>query len=387
MTKKGKATQAIHGRRDPAYLGGVYPIFQSTTFAVRESDDYYKQAADDEEFYLYTRIGNPTIRNVEEKLARLENAEDGILFSSGMAAITSSILAFVRAGDTVVASPRLYGMAYRFLRNIATRLGIHVRFLDDDDLYRLDETAPEAKLIYFETPNNPIVECIDIARAVEAARRTSALVMVDNTFASPINQNPLDLGADIVVQSATKYIGGHSDVTAGAVTASKALVAPIRENRKAFGGCSNPLDAFLLDRSLKTIRVRVEGQNANAQKLAEFFADAPKVKQVFYPGLPGTPAHEIARKQMRGYGGMLCIELADLDAAKTFCDTLEVGLNATSLGSVETLVSIPVLTSHINISDDDLRLARVTPGMVRVSVGLEDVDDLLNDFQQALARI
>lgn len=385
--KKGKSTQAIHGRRDPAYLGGVYPIFQSTTFAVHESDDYYKQAADDEEFYLYTRISNPTIRNVEEKLARLENAEDGILFSSGMAAITSSILAFVRAGDTVVASPRLYGMAYRFLLNIATTLGICVKFLDDDDLYRLDEIAPEAKLVYFETPNNPIVECIDIARAVAAARKTQALVMVDNTFASPINQNPLDLGADIVVQSATKYIGGHSDVTAGAVTASKALIAPIRENRKAFGGCSNPLDAFLLDRSLKTLKVRVEAQNANTQKLAEFFADAPKVKQVFYPGLPSTAAYEIAQKQMRGYGGMLCIELADLDAAKTFCDSLEVGLNATSLGSVETLVSIPVLTSHINISDDDLRAARVTRGMVRISIGLEDVDDLLADFQQALARI
>lgn len=387
MKKAGKSTRAIHGRRDKSFRGGVYPIYQTTTFAVERSQDYDRYIAGEEEFYIYSRYHNPTVRNVEERLARLENAEDAMLFSSGMAAITSAILAFVKAGDTIAASQRLYGVTYRFMRDVLPKYGVCTVFLPDEDLYSVDQKVPNAKLVYFETPINPTSDCVSIEQVVGAARKLGAVTMMDNTFASPINQNPLDFGVDVVAHSATKYIGGHSDVMAGAVMTSKAFIKGIRDNLKFFGGCVNPLDAYLLDRSVKTLKVRVEAHNANAQKLAEFFCTQPTVRRVFYPGLPSSPAYAIAKEQMHGFGGMLCIELASLDDAKTFCDTLQLALNATSLGSVETLVSIPVLSSHINMSDDELSAAGVTPGMVRISVGLEDADDLMADFAAALNGI
>jgi cystathionine beta-lyase/cystathionine gamma-synthase len=380
------ATQAIHGRRDSSFRSANYPIYNSTTFAVERSADY-AGFGHDRDLAVYTRHGNPTIRNVEEKLARLEQAEDGVLFASGMAAITTTLLVLLRAGDAVAAASRLYGATYRFLRDIAPGLGIDVHFLDVDELYDLEQYAPTVKVVYFETPVNPTSDCLDIRAVVAAARRVGALTVMDNTFASPINQNPLPLGVDLVVHSVTKYLAGHSDLMAGAVLGPAALIEPVYKAMTIFGGCSNPHEAALLDRSLKTLAVRVAAHNQTAQALAEFFAAQPQVRRVHYPGLPSSPVHEIARQQMRGFGGMLAIELADLDAASRFCDALEVALNATSLGSVETLVSIPVLTSHTNISDEELRRAGVTPGTIRISAGLEDVDDLLADFQQALGKL
>lgn len=384
---KNKSTRAIHGTKDGLYRGANYPVFTSTTFAVEKSDDYDKFIGDAEEFYIYTRYSNPTVRNVEKKIASLENAEDAILFSSGMAAITSSILAFTKKGDTIVALRRLYGMAYRFLRDVVPNFGIDVHFVDEPDLYKAHTLYRGARLYYFETPINPTTDCISIERTVRSAREAGAITVMDNTFASPVNQNPIDLGVDIVVHSATKYIGGHSDVMAGAAASSKERIANIREMLKAFGGCINPLDAYMLDRSLKTLKVRVEQQNRSAQRIAEFFFRQKKVLNVYYPGLPSVKSYKVARKQMAGFGGMLCIELADLPAAKKFCDSLELGLNATSLGGVETLVSIPVLTSHIRMSQEELKSAQVTEGMVRISVGLEDVEDLLLDFKHALGKV
>jgi cystathionine beta-lyase/cystathionine gamma-synthase len=383
-----KSTKAIHGRKDKTYLGANYPIYQSTTFAVAKSDDYDKFiSGNDEEFYMYSRYSNPTVRNVEEKLASLENAEDAILFSSGMAAVTTSILSFVSKGDMIVAQRRLYGMAYRLLRDIAPRFGIDVKFLDENQLYTFNDDFPGAKLVYFETPINPTTDCISISKVVNAAKKAGALTIMDNTFASPINQTPIDFGVDIVVHSATKYIGGHSDIMAGAAVSTKSLIRTIRETMKAFGGCINPIDAYMLDRSLKTLKVRVEQQNRSAQRLAEFFMRQSKVKSVFYPGIPSLKNYKIAKRQMTGFGGMLCIELANLESAKRFCDSLEIGLNATSLGGVETLVSIPVLTSHIKMTPEELNAARVAEGMVRISVGIEDAEDLMQDFKNALAKI
>ncbi|MCL5267172.1 MAG: aminotransferase class I/II-fold pyridoxal phosphate-dependent enzyme [Bacteroidetes bacterium] len=382
-----KSTQAIHGRKDKLYRGANFPVYPSTTFAVEKSDDYDKFIGDEEEFYIYSRYSNPTVRNVEEKLASLENSEDAILFSSGMAAITTSILSFARSGDHIVALRRLYGMTYRFLRDIAPKFGIETHFVDESELYAMDQKYPGARIVYFETPINPTTDCISIRKVVKAARKAGALTIVDNTFASPINQNPINLGVDVVIHSVTKYIGGHSDIMAGAAVASKKLIKDIREAMKAFGGCINPLDAYMLDRSVKTLKVRVEQQNRSAQRLAEFFVRQRKVNRVLYPGLPSSRSYKTARRQMTGFGGMLCIELGDLDAAKKFCDSLEVALNATSLGGVETLVSIPVLTSHIKMSPEELKAARVTEGMVRISVGIEDTDDLLLDFKRALAKI
>jgi cystathionine beta-lyase/cystathionine gamma-synthase len=383
-----KSTRAIHGRKDKTYRSANFPIYQSTTFAVSNSDEYDKFiSGNDEEFYMYTRYSNPTIRNVEEKIAALENAEEAILFSSGMAAITTAIFSFVQKGDLIVAQRRLYGMAYRFLRDIVTKFGIDVEFVEDNELYALDDKFSNARIVYFETPINPTTDCVSIPRTVKAAKKAGALIIMDNTFASPINQNPLKFGVDIVVHSATKYISGHSDVMAGAVASRKALVKSIRETMKAFGGCINPIDAYLLDRSLKTLKTRVEHQNRIAQRLAEFFMRQSKVKTVYYPGIPTSKNYKIAKRQMSGFGGMLCIELENLEAAKRFCDNLELALNATSLGGVETLVSIPVLTSHIKMSEDELRAAKVTEGMVRISVGLEDLNDLIADFKNALATV
>ncbi|MCL4539751.1 MAG: aminotransferase class I/II-fold pyridoxal phosphate-dependent enzyme [Bacteroidetes bacterium] len=385
--QNNKSTLSIHGRKDKLYRGANFPIYPSTTFAVEKSDDYDKFIGDEEEFYIYSRYSNPTVRNVEEKLAALENSEAATLFSSGMAAITTSILAFTKSGDHIVALRRLYGMTYRFLRDIAPRFGIETHFVEESELYAVDTKYPDAKIVYFETPINPTTECVSIRKVVKAARKTGALTFVDNTFASPINQNPLDLGVDVVLHSATKYIGGHSDIMAGAAVASKKLTREIREGLKAFGGCINPIDAYMLDRSLKTLKVRIEQQNRSAQRLAEFFMRQRKVKRVLYPGLPSSKCYNTAKRQMTGFGGMLCIELGNLDEGKRFCDSLEVALNATSLGGVETLVSIPVLTSHIKMSPEELKAARVTEGMVRISVGIEDTDDLMLDFKKALEKI
>jgi len=267
------------------------------------------------------------------------------------------------------------------------RLGIEVRFLEEEALYDLPRTCPDAKIVYFETPINPTTDCVDIRRVVESARSIGAAVFMDNTFASPINQNPAELGVDVVLHSATKYLGGHSDVVAGVAASTAERCKTIAEMRRFLGGSLNPVDAFLLDRSLKTLEVRVRQHNESAQKLAEFFAAEKKVKRVLYPGLPGSESHEIARRQMRGFGGMLCIELKDLDAAKRFCDSVTVALNATSLGGVETLVTIPVLTSHAGMTPEELQTARVTPGMVRISTGLENTDDLIRDFSAALQKV
>lgn len=386
QSKRGKSTQAIHGRKDPAFGSGVYPIFQTTTFSVEETREWQRYIDGDEEFFVYTRTSNPTIRNAEEKLAHLENMEDAVLFSSGMAAITAVLLTFLKGGDTVVASRRLYGTTYLFLRDFAADYGITAHFLDDDDLYQLDQLYPGAKLVYFETPANPTASCVSIANIVRAAQNIGALTAIDNTFASPINQNPADFGVDIVIHSATKYIGGHSDLMGGVAITSRENIKHIRHTMKLLGGNTNPNIAFLIDRSLKTLKPRVETHNRNAQALAEFFDAEPSVQRVHYPGLTTSPYHDIAKAQMCGFGGMLAIELPDLTAAEIFCDSLEVALNATSLGSVETLVSIPVWSSHINMSDEELAAAQVTRGMVRISAGLEDIDDLINDFKQALSK-
>jgi len=379
---RAQSTRAIHGRRDQQYHSSIYPVYQSASFAVENSDEYDRYLRGDDEFYIYSRIHNPTVRNVEEKLAALENAEDAALFGSGMAAITAAILSVVQAGDIVVAARQLFGTTFRFLDRVAPRFGIQTVFVDADDLYH----APDAKLVYFETPINPTCRCVSIERIVSAAREIGAATIMDNTFASPINQNPLDFGVDIAVHSATKYISGHGDIVAGAAMGSKAHIKAVRDHRTIFGGGVNAQDAYLIDRSLKTLQMRVERHNANALALAQFFAGERRVQRVYYPGLSDSPDYELAKAQMRGFGGMLCIEFESLETAKTFCDALEVGLNATSLGSAETLVSIPVLTSHAFMGDDELRAAGVTPGMVRISAGLEAVDDLTADFKQALTR-
>jgi len=383
----GRATDAIHGKKDPSARPVTYPIYQTTAFAVESSDDYAHVGDFRSEDYFYTRYDNPTLRNVSEKLAKLEHTEECLLFASGMTAITTVLMTFLKNGDTIAASNSLYGGTLHFLREYAPQYGINVMFLDDDELYEVDQYAPKAKVVYFETPVNPRTDCISIQRVVESAKKIGALVIKDNTFASPINQSPLDLGVDLSIHSATKYIGGHSDVTAGAVMGSRELMLPIFAARKVFGGIPSPHDAFLLDRSLKTLELRMAQHNANGLALAQFLADEPKVKEVLYPGLESSPSYEIAREQMRGFGGMVCIVLDSLKDAKALCDHLKIALNVAHLGTAETLVSIPVLTSHAMLDEVALQKAKLSPGMVRISVGLENIEDLIADFKAALMHV
>ncbi len=389
--KPGISTILIHGElKDKSYHSVVYPIYQTSTFAVEKSDDYQKFIDEVEDFYIYSRYGNPTVREVERKLALIENADDAILFSSGMSAITTTILSFIESGDELISLSSIYGVTYRFFRDQMPKFGVKVKFIDIEDVDNIKNLITDkTRLIYFETPVNPTTRIVEIEKIVNEARgKEWILTVIDNTFATPVNQNPIDLGVDIVLHSATKYLSGHSDLILGCVMSSKDKIERIRKLKNILGGNPDPHQAFLLGRSLKTLELRVKKQNENAFKLAQFLSEHKKVKRVLYPGLTSHPEHEIAKRQMRGFGGMLAFEIdGKLEHAKKFCDSLKIALNATSLGSVETLVSIPVLTSHVKINESELKRAGISESMVRVSVGIENIEDLLWDFEQALNSI
>ncbi|CUS76927.1 cystathionine gamma-lyase [Candidatus Kryptonium thompsonii] len=389
--KFGISTIAIHGEiKDKSFRSVVYPIYQSSTFAVEKSDDYQKFIDEVEDFYIYSRYGNPTIREVEKRLALIENCDDAILFSSGMSAITTTILSLVGPGDEIISLSSIYGVTYRFFRDYIPRFKINVKFIELNQIQELKNFITEkTKLIYFETPINPTTRVVDIKEIVTQAKKYDhILTVIDNTFATPVNQNPADFGVDIILHSATKYLSGHSDLILGCVISRKEIIDKIRKVKNTLGGVPDPHQAFLLGRSLKTLELRVKKQNENALKIAEFLSNHKAVRKVLYPGLPSHPDHDIAKRQMKGFGGMLSFEIdGNLEHAKKFCDSLKIALNATSLGSVETLVSIPVLTSHIKMDENELEKAGITSALVRISVGIENVEDLLWDFDQALNSI
>jgi cystathionine beta-lyase/cystathionine gamma-synthase len=327
------------------------------------------------------------------------NAERTLLFSSGMAAITSAVLSVVKAGDEIISTPALYGGTYRFFRDILPRHAVSVRFVSPEALGEIPRIATrKTRLMYFETPTNPTLGIVDIRAVVKATHRAGQntgvkiLTMIDNTFASVVNQNPMALGVDVVVESGTKYLGGHSDLMAGVVAGRNRFIRGVHSQLKYYGGCADPFAAYLMLRSLKTFELRVQRQNENALNLARFLEGHRNVRRVLYPGLPSHPQHEIAKRQMvgsggNGYGGVVTIEVAGgIKAAVRVCDSLRVAINAMSLGGVETLVSIPVYSSHINMTGKELRRHGVTPGMIRISVGAEGIEDLKRDFAQALRR-
>jgi cystathionine beta-lyase/cystathionine gamma-synthase len=388
--KFGTSTLAIHGDlKDKQFRSVVYPIYQTSSFAVEKTDDYQKFIDEVDDFYIYSRYGNPTVKEVEKRLALIENADDSILFSSGMAAITTTILSHVQSGDEIISLSSIYGVTYRFFRDYLPKFGVKVKFFQIEKVDEIEKLiSPKTKLIYFETPVNPTTRIVDIEKIVKFAKREDLTTIIDNTFATPINQNPLDFGVDIVIHSATKYLSGHSDLIIGCVMSSRERIERIRKFKNVFGGNPDPHQAFLLGRSLKTLELRVKRQNENALKLAEFLSSHRKIRKVLYPGLKNHPEHELAKKQMSGFGGMLSFEIdGDLGRTKRFCDSLKVALNATSLGSVETLVSIPVLTSHVGMKKDELERAGISESMVRVSVGIENIEDIVWDFEQALNQI
>jgi cystathionine beta-lyase/cystathionine gamma-synthase len=395
------ATKAIHGNKLYAFKGPVAtPIYQTSTFRFETSEDAIRYAKGDPSVYIYTRYHNPTVHDVEEKLALMNNAEASALFSSGMAAITTAILAVTKSGDSIISTPSLYGGTYRWMRDELPKRNVTVNFVNPKKLDDISKLANEkTTIVYIETPTNPTLNIVNIADIVRQTRKAkkkighNIITMIDNTFATIINQDPLALGMDVIVESATKYLGGHSDIISGTVVGTADYIKRVKALMKYHGGCADPFAAFLLGRSLKTLELRVQRQNDNAMALAQALEKHKKVNRVLYPGLPSHPEHRLAKKQMSGFGGMVTMEvkssknLSPVEAVVKVCDSLKVAVNAVSLGGVETLVSIPIYSSHVFMSDEELKRHGVTQGMIRISVGIEGVEDLIADFEQALEMI
>jgi len=380
-------TRCARGTGETANIGRPVapPIVVSSTFAFSsqaEVESYYAEGRG----YLYSRYENPTVRAAERLLASLEGAEDAALFSSGMAAISSTVLALVRAGERVAAQRELYGGTIGLFRDLLPRVGIETIWLSLDDIARL---APErlagCRLLWVESPTNPALRIVDLAAAARVAHEAGALAVVDGTFATPAFQLPLELGCDLVMHSGTKYLGGHGDVTAGAIAGRRDLVASIVAMRRSLGGIADPFAAFLLQRGMRTLAVRMHAHEKGAAEVARALLTHPKVRRVHWPGLADHRDHALARRQMAGFGGMVSFEVEGGAAeAERVHDRLRLFAKAASLGGVESLVSIPARMSHRGLDGAELKLAGVSPGMLRLSVGLESPDDLVADLLEAL---
>jgi len=386
---RGPGTRAVHGPHDPAPGPLAVPIVQTATFVFGSSAEMRRYLEGDEELYLYTRYANPTLRALEDTLAALEEAEDALVLASGMAAATTGLLSLVRAGDEVIASSSLYGGTARFVREYLPALGVATRTLRPAELHELGRhVTPRTRALIVESPTNPALEVLDLRAIASAAREHGVAMMVDNTFATPLLQRPLGLGVDLVMHSLTKALAGHSDVMGGALIGSRERIEKARGVMKVLGGCLDPHSAFLALRGIKTLHLRVARQCENALALARHLERHPKVARAVYPGLPSHPAHEVARRQMSGFGGLVSfVAHGGLAAAERFYDGLRLVARAASLGGVETLVSLPVHTSHYGLNDAQLREAGIDPGLVRVSLGVEDVEDILADVDRALEGV
>jgi methionine-gamma-lyase len=388
VPKWGDATLAIHAGEDKFRVGeGVgTSIARTATFTFASTEEMKRWAEGKSSAYIYTRYGNPTLTVAEKKIAALEGAQAAVVAASGTAAISASLLAVLRTGDEVIASRQLYGGSYRLLRDVFPRLGIGVRHVESD-LAGIEHLAgPRTKALYIETPTNPTLRLVDLKKAAAFAQEWGLVAIIDNTFASPVLQKPLEMGFNIVVHSASKYLAGHSDVIAGAAAGSSVLIDKVRANVIQIGGSMDPEAAFLLIRGMKTLEIRIERQCKSAMTVAKFLEKHPKVARVHYPGLVSHPDHRLAKQQMRGFGGMLAFDhKGGLAGARRFGDRIRVFLLAASLGGVESLAVLPIYTSHYKMSPAELKAAGVSPGTVRVSIGLEDPKDLIEDLRQALA--
>jgi len=388
-SRLGPQTQAIHGGEPPRHgVNGpiVTEIIRTSTFTFSSTEEMKLWAEGKNQAYIYTRHGNPTLHVAEKKIAALEGAEAAVVASSGMAAISSSLLAVLRAGDELISTAQVYGGTYRLMRDIFPNLGITVRHLGTDLAGIEKLLSPRTRALYVETPTNPTLRLVDLPKAVAFAKKHKLVSLIDNTFATPVLQNPIALGYDIVVHSATKALAGHSDIIAGVSVGSEQRMKQVRKMIIYLGGSMDPGAAYLLIRGLKTLGVRVARQCENALAVAQFLDKHPRVERVHYPGLTSHADHGLAKKQMRGFGSMLAFDVkGGLAAARRFCDRVQLFLLAASLGGVESLVILPIYSSHYNMSEEELRRAGVSPGTVRVSLGLEDKEDLIEDLRQALA--
>ena len=391
----GMGTKAIHAGnvKDAQYGALTTPIYQTSTFEFDTVQQGGARFAGQEEGYIYSRLGNPSLTQVEEKLAALEGGEAALATASGMGAISSALWSSVEAGDEIVASDTLYGCTFALLNHGMTRYGVEVSFVDTSDLDAVRKALkPNTCAVYLETPANPNLKIADISAVAALAHgyNKDIKVICDNTFASPYLQRPLELGADVVVHSATKYLNGHGDVIAGFVISDAEFIGKCRMFglKDMTGAVMDPFCAFLILRGLKTLEIRMQKHCANAKAVAEFLYDHPAVEKVYYPGLIDHPGHDIARRQMRDFGGMLSFEVkGGRAAATTFMDSLELAAIVTHVADARTCCLHPASTTHRQLTDEQLEACGVRPDLVRLSVGIEDIDDILADLEQALAKI
>ena len=386
---RGPQTTAIHaGEAERHGVGAAVgtQICRTSTFTFASTEEMKRWAEGKSQAYIYTRYGNPTLSTAEEKIAALEGAEAAVVTASGMAAISSALLGVLKTGDELISTAQLYGGSYRLMRDVFPDMGITVHHVETDLAGLENLVTPRTRALYVETPTNPTLRLVDLQKAAVFAKKHKLVALIDNTFATPVFQRPIEMGFDIVLHSATKYFAGHSDVIAGVAAGSRKWMERVRHMVIHLGGSMDPEAAFLLIRGLKTLGLRVRRQEQNALAVAKFLEGHPKVARVHYPSLASHPDHELAKRQMSGFGSMLAFDLkGGLGAARNFCDRVQLFLLAASLGGVESLVVLPIYTSHYNMNAAELARAGVTPGTVRVSVGLEDTEDLLADLKQALA--
>jgi cystathionine gamma-synthase len=384
------ATKAVWaGEESTAEGPTTIPVVHSVTFGYRDLDDWFSVAVGDTPGHIYSRNTNPTVAPFEAKVAALEGAEAATSFSTGMAAVSNTLFTLLAPGDRVVSIKDTYGGTNKIFLEFCPRQKIEVDLVTTGDHEAMEAAiAKGCKVVYLETPTNPTLKILDIERLAKAAAKVGAVTVVDNTFATPINQNPLALGVDLVLHSATKFLGGHSDAMGGVVCGSKALIQRIFHYREITGATLHPMSAYLLLRGLKTLHLRVERQNASAMEVAKFLYQHDKVEAVYYPGLETHQHYQVARRQMRGFGGMLSFELAGgFEAVKKVLPRLRFAHLAASLGSVGTLVGPPQTTSHVESSPEERRRMGISESLVRYSTGIEDVHDLLEDLDAALKAI
>ncbi len=391
------STIAVHGRKhlDKHEIEGPVrsistPIFQSSTFAFESAEQGAQIFAGEKEGYFYTRLGNPTTRALELEMAYLEKGEDAAAFASGMAATSVGALALVKQGEEIVASNTLYGGTHNFFSETLPRLGIKVHEIDGTDARNFKKIINKnTRLIFIETPANPTLTIIDIAAVAETAHKHGIPLMVDNTFATPYYQRPMELGADIVIHSATKYIGGHGDTVAGILIGSRDFIKNVKMNvLRDLGGVISPFNSWLLLRGLKTLPVRMDKHSENALEIAKYLSYHPKVEKIFYPGLRTHPQHDLAGRQMSGFGGIVSFEIkGGRDAGRMLMNNIKLWTLAVSLGDVDSLIEHPASMTHSTYSAEELQKASISEGLVRLSVGLEDVNDLIDDLKDSLKPI
>lgn len=391
MSDKSFETLAVHaGENLSENFGAVsVPIYPTTVFAFSDADEGAAIHNYEKEGYFYGRLGNPTQTALEKAVAELEAAEASYAMASGMAAVSAAILSNVRSGDHIVAPQSMYSTTTQFLKEIRERFGIETTFVNAERSESYAEAIrPNTKVFWLETPSNPLLKITEIEAVAKIAKAASIVTIIDNTFATPFNQRPLQLGIDIVIHSATKYFGGHSDLSAGLIVGSRDHVERARHSiGKLYGGNIAPQVAWLVLRGIKTLALRMKCHNDNAFALANMLNDHSKVAAVFYPGLANHPNHETAKRQMNGFGGMISFDLGSVTAGKLFVNAVRLCTLATSLGGVETIVQHSATMTHATLSREARNLAGVTDGLIRLSVGIENIGDLMSDIRQALDQI